>query len=188
MTVMLERSNSPLGRFARRFGSYPYTHITISFDGENFHSFSRRHLHDPFDSGYTVEKLNWFAYEDVLVKMYHLEISDEQKDRIMELIEEVKDYPFDIRGMICTNLGHPVRHEGALNCMSFTARVLAILDIDTGKKDYGITIKELEDVLIREGYQGEEVLIRKMDTDEEYLRRIPFRTRFRSFLKAVSRF
>ena len=55
--ILFERSNSLVGKLGRIFIPYPYTHVTISFDGETYHSFSRRHFHDPFDAGLTDEKL-----------------------------------------------------------------------------------------------------------------------------------
>ena len=80
--ILFERSNSLIGKLGRFFMPYPYTHVTISFDNKTYHSFSRRKLHDPFDAGFTEEKLAYFAYEDVEVKIYKLEISEEEKEAI----------------------------------------------------------------------------------------------------------
>lgn len=183
MTILLERSNTLLGKFSRLFNKYPYTHIAISFDDYNFHAFSRRHLHNPFDSGYTLEKLNYYAYEDVLVKKYYLDISDKQKEDIYKLIDEVKDCPFDISGMINTNINKSKENKKAYNCMSFVARVLEVLDIKLDKKYYDNTIEDLENVLINNGYVGEEILIKKMDIDEEYMKKIPIKDVLASLYK-----
>ena len=37
----------------------------------------------------TLERLNYYAYEDVLVKKYYLNVSDKQKEDILKL-----NYPF----------------------------------------------------------------------------------------------
>ena len=103
---LFERSNSAIGRLGRLFIPYPYTHVTISFDGKTYHSFSRRKLHDPFDAGLTEEKLAYFAYEEVEVKIYKTSITEEEKETILSFMERIKDDPFDVMDMLTMPLLH----------------------------------------------------------------------------------
>ena len=98
--ILFEKSNSTIGKIGRLVMPYPYTHVTISFDGETYHSFSKRKLHDPFDAGFTDEKLAYFAYEEVEVRIYTLKITDEEKTKIEAFMDQVKDCPFDVMDMV----------------------------------------------------------------------------------------
>ena len=126
--ILFEKSNSTIGKLGRLVMPYPYTHVTVSFDGETYYSFSRRRYHDPFDAGFTEEKLAYFAYEETEVKIYRLEISEEEKKKIEDLMEKVKDCPFDVADMITMPLLHGHKRKNAYNCMSFVADVLEILE------------------------------------------------------------
>ena len=89
--ILFEKSNSTVGRLGRRVMPYPYTHVTVSFDGETYYSFSRRRYHDPFDAGFTEEKLAYFAYEETEVKIYRLDISEEEKRKYKNNIEDIEN-------------------------------------------------------------------------------------------------
>ena len=183
LIILLERSNTLLGKIGRLFNKYPFTHITISFDDINYQSFSRRHLYNPFDSGFTIEKMNHYAYEDVLIKKYYLDINDKQKKQIESFIVEIKDCDFDKLGMLLTTINLSRENKSVYNCMSFVARVLEILDYQLDKKYYDNSIKDIEDVLIKNNIPSEELLVKKMEGDEEYMRKISLREIIGSIFK-----
>lgn len=183
MYIILEKSNTRIGKIGRLLGSYPYTHIAISFDNENFLSFSRRKHHNPFDSGYTIEKLHYYAYEDVELKYYELDINDNQRKSIEEFIDSIKDYPFDVYGMILSSIGIYRKKDNAYNCMSYMAKILEILDIPLIHKEYyKNSIKDLEDALIKKGYKGEIKEIKKMIDEDNYMEKISLNDKIKSFI------
>ena len=180
--ILFERSNSLIGKLGRFFMPYPYTHVTISFDNKTYHSFSRRKLHDPFDAGFTEEKLAYFAYEDVEVKIYKLEISEEEKEKIMDFMDTIKDMPFDVGDMILMPLVHGHRNPRGYNCMSFVSEVLAILGYPLPNKLYKNSIEDIENALINKGIEGEVIKLPKQ-IDEEYMADVSLKQKLTSFRK-----
>ena len=172
MTIVLERSDTGVGKIGRFVTGYPYTHIAFSYDMEHFQSFSRRYHYDPFDSGFTVEKPSYYAYKnDIRMKSYTLEVSDETVKQIDAFTETVKDMPFDIFGMLYMPFGIYRKKENAYNCMTYIARVLEIAGINLiNEPYYRNNIKDLENALMNAGYKEEYVIITH-DTDEEYMKR-----------------
>ncbi|MBQ6479408.1 MAG: hypothetical protein IJI44_08630 [Erysipelotrichaceae bacterium] len=180
--ILFEKSNSMVGKIGRLVMPYPYTHVTISFDGKTYHSFSRRKLRDPFDAGFTDEKLAYFAYEEVEVKIYTLKISEEEKTKIEAFIDQVKDCPFDVADMILMPLIHGCRRRNAYNCMSFVAEVLEILSYPLPNRRYKNSIEDIENALIRKGLKGEIVRLEKQ-TDEEYMKKVGLKDKLSSCLR-----
>lgn len=176
MKIILEKSNTAIGKTGRLFNPYPYTHIALTFDGENHYSFSRRKYHNPFDSGFTNEKLNYYAFEDVELKEYEVELNAEDKIRIEAFMEEIRDYPFDLYGMIKTSLGIRREKTNAYNCMTFMARILELSGIELVKQPYyKNNIADLENSLIKHGLKGQVRLVKKMQADPEYMAKVSFR-------------
>ena len=177
--ILFEKSNSLIGKIGRFFMPYPYTHVTISFDKENYYSFSRRKYHDPFDAGLTEEKLAYFAYEEVEVKIYETKISDAQKDAIIAFMDEVKDCPFDVMDMILMPIVHGHRNKRAYNCMSFVSEVLTILNYPLPNRLYRNSIEDIEKALIDKGIEGETVKL-PVQIDEDYMEKVSLKQRIRS--------
>ena len=180
--ILFEKSNSMVGKLGRIFMPYPYTHVTISFDGKTYHSFSRRKLHDPFDSGLTEEKLAYFAYEEVEVKIYHMEISEQQKEEILAFMNQVKDCPFDVVDMLTMPFLHGHKREGAYNCMSFVAEVLDMLTIPLPHPLYRNSIEDIEQALIDQGIEGKIIHLPRQ-IDEEYMRHVSWKDRMKSCIR-----
>lgn len=186
LIILFEKSNTLIGRIGRVIDPYPYTHVSISFDGENYYSFSRRKHHNPFDSGFTNEKLNYYAYKDgesVEIKLYEIEISDKQKEKIIIFMDDIKDYPFDIYGMIKTSINMPREKHNAYNCMTFVSTVLKILDIPLKKNPiYRNDIKDIEDSLLLNNYHGQVKVIKKEGDNSFYMEKVKLKDIFKSFI------
>lgn len=180
--ILFEKSNSTVGKLGRLFIPYPYTHVTISFDGEVYHSFSRRKLHDPFDAGLTEEKLAYFAYEEVEVKIYKTQITEEEKEKILSFMEKIKDDPFDVMDMITMPILHGHKNKNAYNCMSFVAEVLYLLNYPLPHELYKNNIEDIEKALIDQGLKGEIVHLPKQ-TDEQYMKDVSIKDRFLSMIR-----
>ena len=184
--ILFERSNSLIGKIGRFFMPYPYTHVTISFDKENFHSFSRRRYHDPFDAGFTEEKLAYFAYEEVEVKIYKTKISDAEKEAIIAFMNRVKDWPFDVVDMILMPIVHGHRNKRAYNCMSFVAKVLTILNYPLPNRLYKNSIEDIEKALIDKGIKGETVKL-PVQIDKDYMAKVSLGQRIKSCYRLLNK-
>lgn len=177
--ILFEKSNSAIGRLGRLLMPYPYTHVTLSFDGENYFSFSRRKFHDPFDAGFTEEKLAYFAYEKVEVRIYRLPISEEEKGKIEAFAASVSDCPFDVLDMILMPISRGHKNRNGYNCMSFVADVLRILKIPLPRKGYENNIEDIENALRNYGLKGETVVLEPR-WDEAYMAKVSLPQKMRS--------
>ena len=184
MRILFEKSNTNIGKLGRFVDAYPYTHVSISFDNENYLSFSRRKHHNPFDAGFMIEKMNYYAYEDVELKVYEVDVTKKQIEKIYEFINEIKDYPFDIYGMIKMFINRPRKKQDAYNCMSFVSRVLEIIEIPLIHKDYyENNIEDIENALIRYGLKPEILKVKKMENNDGYMEKVPMIEIIRSFIE-----
>lgn len=184
MRILFEKSNTNIGKLGRFVDTYPYTHVSISFDNENYFSFSRRKHHNPFDSGFMIEKMNYYAYEDVQLKVYEVDVNKDKIEKIYEFINEVKDYPFDIYGMIKMYMKHPREKTNAYNCMSFVSRILQIIEIPLIKKNYyENNIEDIENALINYGLKAEILKVNKMENNDGYMDKVSIFEILKSFIE-----
>lgn len=184
MRILFEKSNTNIGKLGRFVDAYPYTHVSISFDNENYLSFSRRKHHNPFDAGFMIEKMNYYAYEDVELKVYEVDVTKKQIEKIYEFINEIKDYPFDIYGMIKMFINRSRKKQDAYNCMSFVSRILEIVEIPLIHKNYyENNIEDIENALIRYGLKPEILKVKKMDNNDGYMEKVPMTEIIRSFIE-----
>ena len=184
--ILFEKSNSAIGRIGRLLMPYPYTHVTISFDGKIYHSFSRRRLHDPFDAGLTEEKLSYFAYEEVEVKIYKTHISEEDRQHILAFMEEIRDCPFDIPDMVTMPILNGHKRDNAYNCMSFVSEALSIIGIPLLHPLYKNSIEDIEKALTNAGIEGQIVRLPKQ-IDEEYMAKVTLKEKLHSFVSIINR-
>lgn len=183
--ILFERSNSTIGKLGRLFIPYPYTHVTISFDRETFYSFSRRKYHDPFNAGFTEEKLSYFAYEEVEVKIYTLNISETEKMEILNFMDRIRDDPFDIMDMLTMPILHGWRRNNAYNCMSFVSEVLEMLSYPLPHPRYKNNIEDIEKSLISKGLKGE-ILYLPKQIDEDYMAEVSLKEKLHSFFRLIN--
>ncbi len=183
MAIVLERSDTLIGRAGRIVTGYPYTHIAVTFDLNHFYSFSRRYHHNPFDAGFTIERPSYYAcLGDTTMKAYYLDITDAQLKDISRFNASIGDLPFDIYGMILMPAGIYRKKENAYNCMTYVAKVLELSGVRLINDPwYRNNIRDLEQALIKHGCRQDTVSFR-YEFDEEYMRRCSFRERMCSFI------
>lgn len=174
--VVLVKAMTGLGRFARKFTKYPYTHIAVCMNDslEEFISFSRKSHYAIFDAGFMREKRSHYAFgkhESFQAKVFRIPVSSEIYERIMEYIisiENDSEYIFNIFSMITMGIFHGVRIYKAHNCMSFTSKIIEMTEtVQLNKKYHKYNIKEIDNVLSE--YLFEERQYYKSETDEDYM-------------------
>ena len=154
--VVLVKAMTGLGKFARTFKDYEYTHIAVMMDPkkDDFATFSRKKHYTPFDSGFMRETMDCYAYgknEKVKLKIYKVPVSHERKMLIENYIDEIendKDYIFNIYSMATMSLLHGFKIYKAHNCMSFVAYILSISGaVEMKKPFYKYDIKDMDNLL-----------------------------------------
>ena len=174
--VVLVEAQTFLGRTVRRFSTYPYTHIAISFDLQDFYSFSRHYHYLPFAAGFMIEHIEHYAYgkfKDVNVRIYRQKINEETKRAISDYTDSVRDDVFDIYSLITMPIFHGFHIPHAHNCMSFVAEVLEIAHLPLQKPSWKYNIPELEALMKQSNLQYIDKTLQKEKEDPGYMRRFP---------------
>ncbi len=171
--IVLVKSHTLFGRLARVFDKYEYTHIAYCPDEElkHFVSFSREKHYAPFESGFSRETMDCFAYgknETVKLKVFKVPVESENMRKINTFIEKVEkerdEYKFNLYAAVTKAIFHGFRIYKTFNCMSFVGKILELSgSVPMDKKYYKYDIetvdKMLGDYFYSEGeYKREELL------------------------------
>lgn len=184
--VVLVKAHTFLGKFARTFSGYEYTHIAVCLDKpfRDFLSFSRRKHNNPFDCGFMRETLDCYAYgdhRDVKLKIFAVPVTPEEKQTIREEIARIEAepaYAFNIYGMMTMGILHGLAIPLTHNCMSFTGAVLEqASSVQMTRDSYRYNIREFDELLTRHGYFYREGKVRKrVQFTPDYMDAVPLRT------------
>lgn len=176
--VVLIKAMTGLGVFARKIFKYPYTHIAVCLDEEleDFVTFSRRKHFAPFDAGFMHEKRGHYAfgkYKTFQAKVFKIPVTEENYEKIKAYVGQIEndeEYIFNIFSMVTMGLFHGVRIYKALNCMSFTAKIIELSEVTKLDRQYHkYNIKEMDELLKDYLWKEEEFYINT--DDEEYMSR-----------------
>lgn len=185
MYVYLFKEKTGVGYFARFLLRYPYTHIAITFNHEDFITFSRRQHYNPFNSGFMIEERKHYTFgnnEEIEARYYEVEVDNVALYKINDYITSVSNDCFNLYGMLLSPFGG-IEIAGANNCMSFVAFVLEIVGIKLiNNPYYKNSIKDIEKSLRHGGYLFRDIIIHKEVEDENYMKKISLATKIDSFI------
>lgn len=163
--VVLVKALTGLGKFARYFSKYDYTHIAVCLDDKlsDFITFSRRKHFAPFDCGFMHETLDCYAFgenEKVKLKIFKVPVSYADKSNIEHFIENISNdqsYLFNFLSMVTMMIIHGFRIYKSYNCMSFVGKIIELTNsVKMEKPYYKYNIKEIDSLLncylYKEGY------------------------------------
>lgn len=154
--VVMIKAHTGLGKIARAFSHYEYTHIAVSLDPSltDFITFSRRRHHLPLDAGFMHEYRDYYAFgnhKGVKVKVFRLPVSAKHLvavQKFIQLCEADDSYRFNLFSMITMPVLHGFPISRTHNCMSFTAKIVALSGAVTLTKPYyRYSIRELDRLL-----------------------------------------
>ena len=189
--IVLIKAMTGLGKFARKFSKYEYTHIAICLNDklDDFITFSRKKHYAPFDSGFMHETMDCYAFgnlKDVKLKIFKVPVTSDNKKKIINYISNIekdKDYIFNLYSMATMPLIHGFRIYKALNCMSFVSKVIELsASVPMSKKYYKYNIKELDNLLKKYSYK-EEYFNKKKIENKNYMDRVNIFSNIYMFLK-----
>lgn len=178
--IVLVKAHTGLGKFARFFSKYEYTHIAVCLDDElnDFITFSRKKHYSPFESGFMHEYIDYYAFgknESVKLKIFKIPVNNENYIEIESYINQIendKDYIFNIYSMATMSIFHGFKIYKAHNCMSFVSKIIELSNtVNMEKKYYKYNIKEL-DLLLKEYKYEEKEFIRGNNINKEYMNKV----------------
>lgn len=180
--VVLIKAHTGLGSVARKVKKFEYTHVAVCLDNKftDFYSFSRKHHYLPADSGFMVEKRDYYAFgehKDFKTKIFELEVPSENYEKITSFIEDCRSdsqMMFNAFSMIFW----PVEIYKTHNCMTFTSKIIELSGVVCLKKDYyKMRLKDIDEVLGKHVYS--EGYLDRIDSNmyPEYMRKYSLGTK-----------
>lgn len=192
--IVLIAAHTGLGKIVRRFTSYPYTHIAVSFDPTltDFVTYSRRRHYVPLDAGFMHEYRDYYAFGthmSVPVKIFALPVSDDAYERILRFIEGCESdsaQMFNLFSMVTMPMIHGFRIYKTHNCMSFAAKILLLSGKVPMERPYWrYDIREMDRLLSR--YFRYEGNLKRMASEdyEQYMKKPPLSHRLAVSVKCI---
>lgn len=150
--VVLIKAHTGLGSIARKLKGFEYTHVAVCLDDkfQDFYTFSRRKHYLPADSGFMVEKRDYYAFgvhQNFKTRVFELVVPDENYSKILSFIEECRtdeEMLFNVISMVFM----PCEIYKSHNCMTFTAKIIELSGlINLPKVYYKMRLKNIDSVL-----------------------------------------
>ena len=189
--IVLVKAMTGLGKFARKFSKYEYTHIAVCLNDklDDFITFSRKKHYSPFDSGFMHETLDCYAFgnhEKIKLKIFKIPVTLDNKEKIIKYISKIendKDYIFNLYSMATMPLFHGFKIYKTLNCMSFVSKIIKLSDsVSMGKRYYKYNIKEL-DILLSDYKYKEDYFYKTKIENKNYMDKVSFASNILMFFK-----
>lgn len=189
--IVLVKALTGLGKFARKFSEYEYTHTAVCLNEniDDFITFSRKKHYAPFNSGFMHETLDCYAFgnnKKVKLKIFKVPVTSENKKKIERYIDNAakdKDYIFNLYSMATMFLIHGFRIYKAHNCMSFVSKVLELSEsVPMTKKYYKYSIKDI-DILLSDYKYKEGYFYKTKIQNKKYMDKVSFISNVGMFLK-----
>ena len=159
--VVLIKAHTGLGKVARVFSRYEYTHVAVSLDKTltDFITFSRRKHYLPLDAGFMHEYRDYYAFgnhRQVKIKVFKVPVAEQNYNEIIRFISKLEndsEYIFNLFSMMTMPILHGFEIYKAYNCMSFTAKIVELTGAVKLKRPYyKYSIKDMEQVLQKYEY------------------------------------
>lgn len=138
--IILTYSGTFLSRIIKYYTRDEFSHVSIALDKElkEMYSFGRLNPYNPFIGGFVHERINkgtFRRFYKTKTKVYSLEISDEQYERLKYNISIIKNlrryYKFNIWGLFAVGFKMKIRKENSFYCAEFVKYVLDKSKIQT---------------------------------------------------------
>lgn len=157
--IMISKTHTGIGRMIRKFSRYSYNHVALTLDPSfrKWVSFARYVHNVPLYGGFIVEPVERYLAdgevraEDVKVRIFRLELSEERYTRLSELFSKAGNRDcglvYNLFDITAASVGKKIPVADAYTCLGFARAIL--------QKDY-TNIKELdEDLKTHMIYEGD---------------------------------
>ena len=109
------------------------------------YSFARRHIYNPFDSGFVFEDIETGIFgmdKNVYCSVYAIPVTEEQyrivKEELQYFIENSRMYNYNYMGLVGILFGKNVSTDYNYFCSQFVSHVLSRSGIELFKKEAGL--------------------------------------------------
>jgi len=130
--IVLTHTGTVLSKIVRAYTKKQFSHVSIALDKDlqQMYSFGRLKPSNPFFAGLVheyIHKGTFKRFYNTTTKIYSLEVTEEQYDKIKEIIdkmyEQKEKYKFNILGLFAVAFNIKVRRENTLYCAEFVKYV-----------------------------------------------------------------
>ena len=130
--VLLSRTHTVPARLIRLFTKEPYSHTSIALDIElkELYSFARKHVYNPFDSGFVNEDIESGIFgmdKNIYCSVYAVPVTDEQyqiiKEKINVFIKNREEYRYNYSGLAGIMFGKNVEDGKHFFCSQFVSHI-----------------------------------------------------------------
>lgn len=174
--IILTYTGTIPSKVIKSFTKDEFSHVSIALDIDlqEMYSFARLRKYNFFIAGFLHEKINegtFKRFKKTTAKIYHLEITDEQYNKIKDKIEEINEnkeqYKFNILGLCAVSIHMKIKREHHFYCAEFVKYLLEEAGIKTNLPEIvkPEDFKELEG--LEEIYSG---LLREYQSSKTKLR------------------
>ncbi len=146
--VILSYTGTLLSKAIRHYSGDKYVHASLSFDPSLslMYSFGRRYPSNPIIAGYVHEDINqglFMNMKNTVIQIYETEITEEQKQRLMDKINEFdankRLYKYNLLGLLEFKLNKTIKiDKRKYFCSEFVSEVLRYAGLITSKKPDGL--------------------------------------------------
>lgn len=131
--IVLTYTGTVLANIVKFYTREKYSHVSIGLDSElnELYSFGRLNPYNPYKGGFIHEGINkgtFARFRNTIGAVYSLEIEDKQYEKIVEIIENIKNnkekYKFNIIGLFLVSIKRKYKKENSFYCAEFVKYLL----------------------------------------------------------------
>lgn len=179
--IILTYTGTIPSKVIRSFTKDEFSHVSIALDIDltEMYSFARLRKYNFFIAGFLHEKINegtFKRFRKTTAKIYYLEVTNEQYEKIKNKIEEIKEnkeqYKFNILGLCAVSIHMRIKRERYFYCAEFVKYLLEEAGIKTNlpeivKPEDFKEIKGLEEIYsgLLKNYQSSKIKLSTLIKD-----------------------
>lgn len=131
--IILTYTGTILSKIVKIYTRREYSHVSISLNEDltKMYSFGRINPYNPFSGGFVHEEIDkgtFKRFKKTKTKIYSLEISEEQYEKLESVIEQMQAkknlYKFNVIGLLGIMLNVKIKREKYFYCAEFVKYVL----------------------------------------------------------------
>lgn len=131
--IILTHTGTILSRIIKKYTKDEFSHVSISLDInlKEMYSFGRLNPYNALWGGFIheyIDKGTFKRFYKTKTKIYSLEITEEQYEKVKNNIERIKrnkkDYKFNMLGLLAVGFHKKIRKEHSFYCAEFIKYVL----------------------------------------------------------------
>lgn len=140
--IVLTHTGTLLSRLIKYYTKDEFSHVSICLDKEleEMYSFGRLNPYNPFWGGFVHERIDQGTFKRffrTISKIYSLEVTDEQYEKIRNIIEKMKfnndinAYKFNFIGLLAVGIHKKIRTLHGFYCAEFVKYILENSGVET---------------------------------------------------------